>query len=838
MTQKIFSHRFHSAGIVRAVAICMTIVWVVYFGCERPAISQGLAAELDASQTAEATAKPIDFARQVQPILARRCYACHGPDHVEGGLLLTSRETALAETDSGEFAIVPGDVQASVLIARITSEDEGERMPPEGDRVTGAEVEVLKRWIEQNAPWSSHWAFEPLQTVSPPTVADSRWSQNPIDAFVYQGLRDANVLPNPRADRRTLIRRAYFDLTGLPPTPDEVDRFVADEDPTAFEKLVDQLLDSPHYGEKWGRHWLDLVRYAETNSFERDGAKPNAWKYRDYVIRSFNEDKPYPQFVREQIAGDELDDVTIDSLTATGYYRLGIWDDEPADPLQARYDELDDIVSTTGQVFLGLTIDCARCHDHKIDPIPQADYYSMLAFLADVTPYGHRGDQRSNNQLDVSSDELKQRYTDLDNRRRELEAQMTQIEQSGIVKMSAPDQRATEGNKRERNKILDAKLRDHLEPAVWQQYTELKAQAKQVTDDFNALPPREQILALATCNPNPPATFIMFRGNPHSPTDEVGLAFPTLFNVPPPTMPSTKPDARSAGRRRILADWMIDPDNKLSWRVITNRIWQYHFGRGIVESSNNFGQLGTPPTHPGLLDYLATRFAAEGGKMKAMHRLIMTSNTYQMSSQANDAAAAIDPANESMWRFNPRRLSAEEVRDSILAVNGSLNPKTYGPSVYPKLSAEVLAGQSQPGSGWGRSSEEDENRRSVYIHVKRSLLTPLLSAFDLPEPDRSCEARFTTLQPGQALALLNGDFIHLQASRLAASIGAESIADDAAIVQGAIRAVLAREATDSEIAGAVELMSELRERHSLSRRNSIDLFCLTLLNWNEFAFLD
>ena len=838
MTYKTMPHRLLPYRFACVMAAGLAFACLSYFGPHRLSTAQEPPAKPVASEVSETVAKPIDFARQVQPILARRCYACHGPDHVEGGLLLTSRETALAETDSGEFAIVPGDVPASVLIARITSEDESDRMPPEGDRVTPAEVEILKQWIAQDVPWSNHWAFEPMQTVSPPTVADPAWNHNPIDSFIYQGLADANLLPNPRADRRTLIRRAYYDLTGLPPSPEEVERFVADEDPTAFEKLVDRLLDSPHYGEKWGRHWLDLVRYAETNSFERDGAKPNAWKYRDYVIRSFNDDKPYPQFVREQIAGDELDNVSIDSLTATGFYRLGIWDDEPADPLQARYDELDDIVSTTGQVFLGLTIDCARCHDHKIDPIPQADYYSMLAFLADVTPYGRRGDQRTNNQLDVSSDELKQRYTDLDNRRRELESKMTEIEQSGIVKMSAPDQRASEGNKRERDKVLNAKLRDHLAPVIWQQYVELKAQAKQVTDEFNALPPRDQILALASCNANPPATFIMFRGNPHSPTDEVGLAFPALFNVPPPAVPTPKPDARSAGRRRILADWMVEPNNKLSWRVITNRIWQYHFGRGIVESSNNFGQLGTPPTHPELLDYLATRFAAEGGKMKAMHRLMMTSNTYQMSSQSSEDAVAVDPANQLMWRFNQRRLSAEEVRDSILAVNGSLNPKTYGPSVYPKLSAEVLAGQSQPGSGWGRSSEEDENRRSVYIHVKRSLLTPLLSAFDLPEPDRSCEARFTTLQPGQALALLNGDFIHQQASRLAAAIEADTIGDDGEIVHRAIRAVLAREATASEIAEAVELMSELREKHKLSRRNSIDLFCLTVLNWNEFAFLD
>jgi len=775
--------------------------------------------------------KPIDFARQVQPILARRCYACHGPDHVEGGLLLTNRDAALSRTDSGEFAIVPGDVAASVLISRITSDDDGERMPPEGDRVTEAEIEVIKQWIAEESPWSKHWAFEPMQPISPPVVDDPAWNHNPIDAFIYKGLADANLLPNPRADRRTLIRRAYYDLLGLPPSPQQVDDFVADTDPTAFEQLVNSLLDSPHYGEKWGRHWLDLVRFAETNSFERDGAKPNAWKFRDYVIRSLNDDKPYGQFVREQLAGDELDVVTSDTLTATGYYRLGIWDDEPADRLQARYDELDDIVTTTGQVFLGLTIDCARCHDHKIDPIPQKDYYSLLAFLADVTPYGQ------GNQIDVSTDELKHQYTELENRIRTVESAMKAIEQIGIVKMSAPDQRATEGNKRERDKVLDAKLRDHLEPAQWDEYSDLKRQRETFDTQFKALPPRDQVLGLGHCITKPPATFVMFRGNPHSPTDEVGLAYPSLFHSPPPIVPTPEPGARSAGRRRLLAQWITDPTNKLSWRVIANRVWQFHFGRGIVQSSNNFGQLGTPPTHPELLDYLAQRLATEGGKLKSLHRLIMTSNAYQMSSQSRADALATDPGNDLLWRFDPRRLSAEEVRDSILAVNGSLNREVYGPSIYPRLSREVLAGQSQPGSGWGKSSQEQEHRRSVYIHVKRSLLTPILSAFDLPEPDRSCEARFTTLQPGQALALLNGDFVHEQSTRLASSIDAAAL-DDETIIRKVIRLVLARDATASELAAATELMADLRTQYGLSRQRSIDLFSLTVLNWNEFVFLD
>lgn len=780
----------------------------------------------------------IDYTKQIQPILARRCYACHGPGDVTGGLNLAERDGALAETDSGAFAIVPGDVAASVLLARITTDDESERMPPEGDAVTAEEAELIRQWIEQGAPWAKHWAFEPLNSaVTPPVVDDPTWNAHPIDAFVFDSLAKAGLKPNPPADRRTLIRRAYYDLIGLPPTPAEVAAFVADEDPQAYEKLIDQLLRSPHYGERWGRHWLDLVRFAETNSFERDGAKPNVWKYRDYVIRSFNQDKPYGQFVREQLAGDELDEVTKETLTATGYYRLGIWDDEPADPLQARYDELDDLIATTGQVFLGLTIDCARCHDHKIDPIPQTDYYSLLAFMADVRSYGTRGDQTGNNQIDVTSEELKQQYAENDRQRRETEEEMRAIEQIGIAKMSAPDQRATEGSQRERDRVLAKNLRQHLDDAQWQRHVELKAQLERINRELKALPPREQVLGLAKNDPRPEPTRVMFRGNPHAPADAVQMAFPSLFGEPAPEVPEVGPDARSAGRRRILADWIVNPQNRLTWRVMANRVWQYHFGRGIVESSNNFGQLGTPPTHPELLDYLASRLIAEGGRLKPLHRLIMTSQAYQMASTTREDALAIDPRNELLWKFDSRRLSAEEVRDSILAVNGSLNREVYGPSVFPNLSAEVLAGQSQPGQGWGKSTPEQQNRRSVYIHVKRSLLTPLLTAFDLPEPDRSCEARFATLQPGQALALLNGDFIHQQASRLAQAIGAADL-DDQGVVTAAIQTVLARKASEQEIAEGSKLMQDLQNDYGLSRSDAVDLYCLTVLNWNEFVFLD
>ncbi|NND95954.1 MAG: DUF1553 domain-containing protein, partial [Pirellulaceae bacterium] len=314
-------------------------------------------------------------------------------------------------------------------------------------------------------------------------------------------------------------------------------------------------------------------------------------------------------------------------------------------------------------------------------------------------------------------------------------------------------------------------------------------------------------------------------------------AFPTIFETEAPQIEPQKDADSPAGRRRVLADWIASADNMLTARVMANRVWQYHFGRGIVRSSNNFGQLGTPPTHPKLLDWLAFRLIDDGWKLKSMHRLIMSSRTYQMSSASNPDAIASDPNNDLFWRFDPRRLGAEEVRDSILATNGSLNPKTYGPSIYPELSAEVKAGQSRPGAGWGNSSPEEQNRRSIYIHVKRSLLTPLLSAFDFPDPDLTCEARFMTLQPGQALSMMNSDFIHQQAKRLVDSIGGvdQSNAD---VVRKTVRAVLAREATHQEITDGTTLIKELEKSDKISRNRAVQLYCLTVLNWNEFLFID
>jgi len=394
----------------------------------------------------------------------------------------------------------------------------------------------------------AHWSFQPVRRPAVPQVENAAWVTNPIDAFVLRRIEDEGLTPAPPAGKIELLRRACYDLTGLPPTPAEVDAFVADERPDAFDRVVEKLLASPRYGERWGRHWLDLVRFAETNSFERDSDKPFAWRYRDWVIRAFNEDKPYDRFVLEQIAGDELDEVTDDALIATGYYRLGFWDDEPTDRLQARYDELDDIVSTTGQVFLGLTVNCARCHDHKIDPIPQSDYYRMLAFFHGVTPY-----------------------------------------------------------------------RD--------------ARGKQVP-----LPsqPNEKALCAAENGPNAPETFVLRRGNAHLEGEKVEPGYMSVLGHAAPTITAPK-HGRSSGRRLAFARWLANPKNQLASRVMANRIWQHHFGRGIVRSPNDFGLRGTRPTHPELLDWLATELVARGWKIKSMHRLIMSSSAYRMSSRASAA---------------------------------------------------------------------------------------------------------------------------------------------------------------------------------------------------------
>ena len=937
-------------------------------------------------------ATPIDFSRDIQPLLAKRCVACHGPETRESGLRLDQESGATTALDSGLVAIVPGKPAESEILKRITSTDPDIRMPPEGARLSPEQVDAIQRWIADGAEWKAHWAFRPLERPAVPAVAGA---DNPIDAFIRDGLARRGLPVPPPAEKIALLRRVTYDMTGLPPAEQEVRDFLADESPQAWERVVDRLLASPHYGEQWARHWLDLVRYADTNSFERDGKKPHAWRYRDYVIRSFNDDKPYDRFVIEQLAGDELPDPTQADLIATGYYRLGLWDDEPADQEQARYDWLDDIVSTTGQTFLGLTINCARCHDHKIDPLPQKDYYALLAFFHNITRMQTVG---TNIERPIFSDDAErkayeEKVAELDRRRDAAQKAVTEVEQrfraewekrhpqaaagggdlddlqfrfyrdtwqalptfdelrpedeglvpanlfdiavapslrpdsfgyvfTGFLKVPADgeytfvldsddgsrltvdgrpileydgvhgegsprtatvtleagrrpirldyfqwlhgkglslawsgpgfEQRwLSAGDKRHKYRLADAVKTDGEKILGPEGKKDFDARIKALEQLKKEQVPADRALVVSEFGPNPKPTHVFYRGNPHAelkPENRVEPAFPAVLDPPAPEIvpPAT---ANTTGRRTALAKWIASPTNPLTARVLANRIWQHHFGRGIVRSPNNFGFAGDPPTHPELLDWLATELVASNWRLKPVHKRILMSEAYRAAAAANAEALAKDPLNDAFWRFDMRRLSAEELRDSIHVASGVFNPKMFGPGVYPEIPKEVLAGQSRPGDGWGTSSPEEQARRSIYSHVKRSLITPILADFDVADTDTSCPVRFVTTQPTQALGMMNGGFLHAQARVFAERVRREALAantqpgataddDTAAIVRRALEIALVREATADEVARGVALVDALEDQDGVGPSRAIELYCLMVLNTNEFIYLD
>ena len=706
------------------------------------------------------------FEDQVQPILTARCIKCHGGSgKIRGNFRLDSRAAVLKGGDLGP-AVSLDRPEESVLLQAIRHEEL--EMPPAGKLPRG-EIDILTRWVKEGVPWGSRpdisparvlaatstvnagdsiagargqWSYQPVVRPRIPVVRDPGWVGNPVDAFILSRLEAERLRPAPEADRVTLIRRLTNDLIGLPPNPEEVDAFVADRSPGAYERLVERLLASPLYGEHWARHWLDLVRFGETNGYERDSAKPFAWRYRDYVIDAFNRDKPYDRFLREQLAGDEIEPGSSESLIATGFYRLGIWDDEPADPPLARYETLDGVISTAGQVFLGMTINCARCHDHKVDPISQRDYYRLLAVFIDVT------------------------HADGKNLRKVRSNDGRSIEVMAVAERGA-------------------------------------AQAH-----------------------------VLLRGSPALVGPQVEPGVPEVLDEYSTTI------AKGRGKRRALAEWLTDPRNPRTARVMANRLWQYHFGRGIVPTSNDYGKLGEAPSHPELLDWLATELVAGGWKLKRMHRLITLSSAYRMSSQATTAELASDPSNRWFWRYPMRRLTAEQIRDSILAVGGQLRLKAGGPSVYPPIPREVMAGQSVPGSGWKTSPPDEAARRSVYVHVKRSLLVPILAVHDAADTDSSCPVRYTTTVPTQALGMLNGEFANEQAGHFADRLRSEAPGDLASQVRRAIRLTVARDPGPEEVRNDLEFVRNLMERSKLDERAAMSQYCLMILNTNAFLYLD
>ena len=792
------------------------------------------------------------FETKVRPLLAARCFKCHGAKKQQGKLRLDARANAIAGGESGP-AIVPGKPGESLLIEAVnyTSLE----MPPDG-KLPHRDIKVLTAWVKMGAPWPGDtnvrrvvdsetfqitnedrqfWSFQPIVRPEVPATDDD-WAGQPIDAFVFRKLKAAGFLPSPPTSRRELILRVYFDLIGLPPSPEKVDAFVADESPGAYEKMIDRLLERPQYGERWGRHWLDLVRYAQTNGYERDDEKPYAWRYRDYVIRAFNEDKPYDRFILEQLAGDELDDLTHDSIIATGFYRLGVWDDEPDDKVLAVWDEIDDMLRTTGETFLGLTIGCARCHAHKFDPIPQADYYRLAAFFRNIAPYGK---DQSSTHWELNPDAV---YTPL----------ATAEEFAKFKSREGELRRNVARLKKRIAELGDAKDKADEKKA-------LEEEVKRLEDELKH--PFEQALSVREPGPSPPKMHLLVRGSPLTKGREVQPGFLTvLSDAPPAIAPPAANDAnplrrmlrelgvkQTSGRRLALARWIAGKANPLTARVMANRVWHYHFGRGLVPTPSDFGRTGQPPSHPKLLDWLAAELRDGGWRLKRMHKQILLSNTYRQSSRANNARAAeIDPNNALLWRQNLRRLDAEVIRDAILAVNGRLNLKAGGRGIFPQLSQGVLATQSRPGSGWGQSSEQEQARRSVYIYIKRTLTVPLMDSFDQPTPDQPAPARATTTIAPQALILLNSTFMDNNAAAFAERVVREAGDERPKQVDRAFRLALLRPPAEQERQLALEFLDRQKAEFqsvgkndvAASERHALTAMCRMLFNLNEFMYVD
>ena len=1090
------------------------------------------------------------FEKEVQPVLENRCYKCHGDrKKVKGSLRLISRASVLKGGVIGP-AVHLENPDNSLILKMISYKDDEHQMPPKG-KLPQAEIDLLTRWVKMGLPWTpgkgpavgeteekapfgitaedrSWWAWKKIAKPVVPAVKNRSWVKNPIDAFILSKLEKQGLSPAPPASKETLARRAYFNLIGLPPTPAEVKAFQDDKSPDAWENLIDRLLESRHYGEKWARHWLDLVRFAETHGYERDNNKAHAWRYRDYVIKSFNEDKPYDRFVMEQLAGDELDNVDADSISATGFYRLGIWNDEPADRLLAKYDVLDGVLSTTTQVVMGMTVGCARCHDHKKDPIPQADYYRLLAFFQDVTNMNDRSTRKVMDNVEseklkaelakkeavenglynqifqieenfklalMKKDGLKtaagvrvpdlvelsfkfyrdtwKKLPDFDLIKHEAEGKLadgflslrpasrkhaiglvfegklrvpadgkysfklastaglrllvggkkvfeadgagshsgdaaadlkaglrdvrleyfnayeeprlsvlwsgpgftdrgltlTKAQESTIIGTSKKDAQRwsytlkkpaggwarpgykTKGWKKGPGgfgtngtpgavvrtewktpgiwlrkeftldrlpgtlfldichdedaevyingalvKKLSGQRKDYISFSLPQaavkalgvglntiavhckqtgggQYIDVGLRAGKFTgEDIASLIKRrgEELIGganrklydelraklqdskargvvqttkstsydtMAVAEKGRSPTHILLRGNPHIQGKKVEPGFPEVLTSVAPRI-TQRPNSQTSGKRRALAEWLVSKDNPTSSRAIANRLWQFHFGRGICPTPSDFGKLGQLPTHPELLDWLAVEMVNRGWKLKTFHKLLMTSNAYMMSSKSVPKALAADPANNLFWRFNMRRLSAEEIRDSILKVNGTLNPKYLGSSFYPEVPREVLQTSSRPGGVWRKSSPEEQRRRSVYIFIKRSLIPPMLSTHDLADTDSSCASRFTTTVPTQALTMLNSKFLNDQAGVFAAYLQKEFGDDVRGKISAALNRVFCRKPVKNEVDKCIKLINDFQVKDKLTSEQAFKYFCLLALNLNEFVYLD
>jgi mono/diheme cytochrome c family protein len=935
-----------------------------------PAAAESTAAVIDATAPAAA----IDFERQIAPLLIRNCLRCHNGSESSGELNLSDHAAAFKPGESGQPAVVPGHADESYLLDRVNA---GE-MPPDGkgDRLTDEQIALLSAWIEQGAPWPAErvlstfefttkeragrdwWSLVPPRRPDVPAPAHADRVRTPIDAFILARLEKAGLEPAAEADRATLIRRAMFDVWGLPPDPAEVDAFVADPDPQAYERLVDRLLASPHYGERWAQHWLDVVRFAESSGFETNTERNSAWPYRDYVIRALNDDTAYPQFIREQLAGDQ-----VGAPVATGFLVAGPFDgvSSPNEELtrQQRHQVLDDMISTVGQGFMAMTIGCAKCHDHKFDVISQRDYYALQSMVAGV----RHGEREINLEMKPEQrrelEELRQQLAAVEVQMRTLRAQAEplarldvpladaaalrpSVQAAGNIERFAPIAArwirltilSTNNNEpcvdeleifaaddgrnvalaskgavptassvfqngnfplhqlahindgqygngrswisaepgagwiqielpesividrvewaRDRNKVLADRLplRYRIEvaeqPDGWQtvatgddrrefspqdpqqaapaglnetvqtQIAQLKSQSDALTARLNTVAPPKVFAGLFSA---PDTIYRLHRGEVMQRREAIAPGTPTLVGTPI-ALPA---EAADAERRLALANWLGSESNPLTARVMVNRIWQHHFGRGLVRSPNDFGFHGGRPAHAELLDWLATEFVASGWRPKHLHRLILLSSVYRQSSQASLVAAAADGDNELLWRFSPQRLDAEEIHDAILSVTGVLDLAAGGPGylVYepnPTNYVKVYIPRVQGPAEW---------RRMIYQNKPRMRPEPTFGAFDCPDGSASMARRNVSTTALQSLNLLNSVFMMQQSKKFAERLEREHPGDVDGQVGRAVRLAFSRSVETDELAAARQLVAA----HGLQQ------FCRALLNTNEFVYI-
>jgi hypothetical protein len=812
----------------------------VLASCARITLIAMLGANL--AHAAAPTAEQVEFFEtEIRPLLDRHCYECHGDlDEPESGLRLTSRAAILAGGDSGPAA-VPENIDGSLLIEAVRYR--GLEMPPQA-KLPAADIQKLEQWIAQGMPWPedgttgaaplpskkdfaisdeqrAFWSFQPVKNPKPPETIDAAWPQSAIDRFILAKLEANNLQPSPPAEKRVLLRRVTYDLIGLPPTPDETRDFLADQSADAFEKVVDRLLASRHYGERWGRHWLDVARYADTAGDVSDYPVPQAYKYRDYVIAAFNADKPYDEFLREQLAGDVVardapKERYSELVTATGF--LAVTRRFGYNRHHQHHLTISDTIDTVGKSLLGLSIGCARCHDHKFDPISAADYYGLYGIFAS-TNYPFPGAEEQTRPQDFASllppEETQAAVAEHAAKLAALDKELKQLAERHAALTA--EVAAAGGDAGESKTKLDA-------VAAEQGATQGQRNSLAASFPFPA--------AYGMAEGQPQEASIHLRGDP----ERLGAVVPRRFLeiLGGAAVPA---DAAESGRRQ-LAEWIVSPENPLTARVMVNRIWHYHFGRGLVRTPSDFGVRGEAPTHPELLDYLATQFVENGWSIKKLHKQILLSGVYQMASADRPEARSVDPKNDLFWRVDPRRLDAESIRDALLAMGGALDLSRGEGHPFP------------PTETWAFNVHHPfketypSNRRSIYVMTQRIQRHPVLGLFDGADPGATTDRRMETTTPSQALFAMNDPFMHEQSANFAqrlASLGG----DAASQIAAAYELAYCRPPAPAETEAALAFIDKYRA--TLQRLNvaeadreaqTMAAYLRTILSSNEFFFVD